>query len=186
MQISGVSLTLTWPLRLCFLRVLLGVTTTATSFPLSKHTGGSDTAPAFSGRRVYLELMWEVDLPRLLWSFPPTATFISFPAPVCWAYAAAPAFSSRLVVRDCPSPLFGAQGTPPSLLRVFFVVIAHYSVSLFPWVGVGLSPGAMLIWPRVVCGSTMCRLAHLVVRIFPNHLGTGVWLQHGSPPDFSV
>jgi hypothetical protein len=34
-------------------------------------------------------------------------------------------------VRDSPSPLFGAQGAPPSLLCVFIVVIAHYSVSLF-------------------------------------------------------
>jgi hypothetical protein len=29
--------------------------------------------------------------PPLLWSFPPTATFTSFPAPDCWACAAAPA-----------------------------------------------------------------------------------------------
>jgi hypothetical protein len=42
-QISGVSLTLTWPLRLCLLRVLLGETATAISFSLSKHTGGGDT-----------------------------------------------------------------------------------------------------------------------------------------------
>jgi hypothetical protein len=63
MQISGVSLTLTWPLRLCLLRVLLGTTATATSFPLSKHTRGGDTAPAFLGLRVYLQFMWEVGLP---------------------------------------------------------------------------------------------------------------------------
>jgi hypothetical protein len=31
----------------------------------------------------------------------------------------------------------------------------------------------MLIWPRVVCGSTACHLAHLVVHIFPNGLGAG-------------
>jgi hypothetical protein len=37
--------------------------------------------------------------------------------------------------------------------------------------GVSLS-GAMLIWPRVVCGSTKCRLAHLVVCVFPSHLAT--------------
>jgi hypothetical protein len=36
---------------------------TATGFPLSKHTGGSDTAPAFSGLCVCLQLTWEVDLP---------------------------------------------------------------------------------------------------------------------------
>jgi hypothetical protein len=29
--------------------------------------------------------------PPLLWSFPPMATFTSFPTPVCWACAAAPA-----------------------------------------------------------------------------------------------
>jgi hypothetical protein len=63
MQISGVSLTLTWPRRLCLLRVLLSTTATGTSFPLSKHTGGGDTAPVFSGPHVYLQLMWEVGLP---------------------------------------------------------------------------------------------------------------------------
>jgi hypothetical protein len=55
MQISGVSLTLTWPLRPCLVRVLLGATATAISFPLSKHTGGGDTASAFSGLCVYLQ-----------------------------------------------------------------------------------------------------------------------------------
>jgi hypothetical protein len=44
----------------------------------------------------------------------------------------------------------------------------------------------MLIWPRIVCGSTECHLAHLVVCVFPNHLGTAVWWQYGSPPGFSV
>jgi hypothetical protein len=42
-------------------------------------------------------------------------------------------------VRDSPPPL-GAQCAPPSLLCVFSVLIAYYSVSLFfPRVGVGLS-----------------------------------------------
>jgi hypothetical protein len=62
MQISGVSLALTWPCRLCLLRVLL-CGTSATSFPLFEHTGKGDTAPVFSGLRVYLQFMWEVDLP---------------------------------------------------------------------------------------------------------------------------
>jgi hypothetical protein len=56
-------LTLTWPRRLCLLRVLLGATAIATSFPLSKHTGRGDTAPAFSGQHVYLQFTWEVALP---------------------------------------------------------------------------------------------------------------------------
>jgi hypothetical protein len=78
---------------------------------------------------------WAFD--PLLWSFPPTATFTSFPAPDCWACATTLAFSRRLVVRDFPSPFFGAQVAPPYLLHVFFVVTAYYSVffSFFPgWV----------------------------------------------------
>jgi hypothetical protein len=62
MRISRVSLTLPWPCRLCLLRVLLSATATATSFPLSKHTLGGDTAPAFSGLRVYLQFTCEVGL----------------------------------------------------------------------------------------------------------------------------
>jgi hypothetical protein len=46
--------------------------------------------------------------------------------------------------------------------------------------------GAMLIWPRVVCGSTACHLAQLVVCIFPSHLGTVIWRWSGSPPGFSI
>jgi hypothetical protein len=61
MQISGVSLALTWPLRLCLLRIFLCAS--AISFPLSKHAGEGDTAPTYSGLRVYLQFMWEVGLP---------------------------------------------------------------------------------------------------------------------------
>jgi hypothetical protein len=73
------------------------------------------------------------------------------------------------------------------LLRVFIVLIAYYSVSLFFFsLGVGRSvQGAMLIWPRVVCGSTMYHLAHLMVHIFPSHLGVGVWQQPRDPLGFS-
>jgi hypothetical protein len=65
--------------------------------------------------------------PSLLWSFPPTTTFTSFLAPGYWACSAAPAFSSQLVyLQFC----YGFP-SPPSLVHVFFVVIAYYSVSLF-------------------------------------------------------
>jgi hypothetical protein len=45
--------------------------------------------------------------PPLLWSFPPTATSTSFPAPGCWACAATPAFascppSSSVLRAPCP------------------------------------------------------------------------------------
>jgi hypothetical protein len=76
-------------------------------------------------------------------------------------------------VKDSPPHLFSAQGTPPSLLRVFFV-IAYYSVSLFSLGGGRSVQGAMLIWPRDIFGSTAYRLAHLVVCVFPSHLDTGI------------
>jgi hypothetical protein len=50
--------------------------------------------------------------------------------------------------KDSPPPLFGAQCTPPSLPLVFIVLIAYYSVSLFPPVWGQSVQGAMLIWPR--------------------------------------
>jgi hypothetical protein len=84
MQISVVSLAFTWPCRLCLLRVLLCVSLCYKLSP-SKHTGKGDTAPVLSGLHVYLQFMWEVGLPPLLWSFPPTAAFTSFPAPDYWA-----------------------------------------------------------------------------------------------------
>jgi hypothetical protein len=82
--------------------------------------------------------------PPLLWSFPPTATFTSFPAPDCWGLQPSPARPVLFIYssgRDSPPLLFSAQGAPPSLLYVFIVLIAYYSVSLFLRVGVGLSRG---------------------------------------------
>jgi hypothetical protein len=55
MQFSGVSLTPPPPPgQALFTQSSPVHNATATSFPLSKHTGGGDTAPAFSGQRVYL------------------------------------------------------------------------------------------------------------------------------------
>jgi hypothetical protein len=125
----------------------------------------------------------------LLWSFPPTATFTSFPTPDCWACAAAPAFSSRLVyLQFCegfPSHPLQHSGHPALFATCLFCYCLLFSFSFFPGWG-SVCPGAMLIWPRVVCGSTAYHLAHLVVRIFPSRLGAGIWQQHGSPPAFSV
>jgi hypothetical protein len=139
-----VSLTLTWPCSLYLLRVLLCMTATATSFPLSKHTGGGDTAPTFSGLRIYLQFTWEVGLPPLLWSCPPTATFTSFPAPGCWACAATPAFSSRLVYLQFrerfPLPLSSVLRAPHPLCYVsFLLLLLIIQFLFFPCVGVGLS-----------------------------------------------
>jgi hypothetical protein len=132
---------------------------------------------------------WRWVFPPLLWGFPPSTTLISFP---CSWLLCAPTLSgqARLVYlhfqAGFPSPSFGAQGTPPSLLHVFIVLIAYYSVSLFSPGGDRSVQGAMLIWPRVVCGSTAYHLAHLVVHVFPSHLGTGNWQQPRGLPGFSV
>jgi hypothetical protein len=147
MQISGVSLALTWPRRLCLLRGLLGATATVTSFPLSKHIGGGDTAPAFSGLSVYLQLTWELDLPPSPVEFFSHCHFYklshSWLLGVCrCSCLLQPGLFIYSSVRDFPSPPFGAQGTPPSLLCVFFVVIVYYSVffSFFPGWG-SVCPG---------------------------------------------
>jgi hypothetical protein len=134
--------------------------------------------------------------PPLLCSFPPTATFRSFPAPDYWVVllllpAAMFVYSSRgkwvfppltsfpLLVaghaprpcshqslsglpgsfiyspgKDSLPPIFSAQGAPPSFPCVLFVLIAYYSVSLFSRGGGQSVQGAMLLWHRLVCGST--------------------------------
>jgi hypothetical protein len=88
--------------------------------------------------------------------------------------------------KDIPSPTFGTQDAMASLLRVFFVVIAYYSVSLFFPGWWSVCPGGYADLARVVCGSTMSHLAHLVVCVFPSHLGTGVWQRPRGPPGFSI
>jgi hypothetical protein len=93
--------------------------------------------------------------PPLLWSFPPSATLTSFPAPGCWAHAPAPTRGSParpgLFIyspgKDSLPPIFGAQCTPPSFPRVCIALIVYYSVSLF-------SPG----W-RSVCPGGYAALA---------------------------
>jgi hypothetical protein len=158
-----VSLTLTWPHRLCLLKSSPGSDATATSFPLSKHTGGGDTAPAFSGRHVYLQFMWEVVFPLVLWSFPPTVTFTSFPAPGCWVCGTTPAFSSWLV-RDFPSPPLWCSGCPTLFAMCLFCCYCLlFSFSFFPGWGL-VCPGGYAdlaqscLWEYHVLLSSPCGL----------------------------
>jgi hypothetical protein len=61
--------------------------------------------------------------------------------------------------RECPSP------TLWSYVFFFFsaaCLLFSLLFTFFSWVGVSLSTG-YADWPRAVCGSTMCGLAHLVV-----------------------
>jgi hypothetical protein len=167
------------------------VTSTATSFPFSKHTGGGDTTPAFSCQCFIYSSHGKWAFPPLLCSFPLTATFTSFPAPGCWAYAPAFAFSGRLIyLQFCegfPLPPSALRAPRPFCYMSFLLLLLIIQFFFLFSLGEGWSvQGSMLIWPTVVCGSTACHLAHLVLCIFPSHLGTGVWQCHRSPPGFSV
>jgi hypothetical protein len=128
MQILGVSLALTWPHRLCLLRVLL---CGSLCFPLSKHTGKGDAASALSGLHVCLQFMWEVGLPPLLWSFPPTTTFTRFPAPDYWAVVlllpAAMFFYSSL---GSGSSLLSCVFLPQQLSQAFPLLVAGCALPL--------------------------------------------------------
>jgi hypothetical protein len=100
--------------------------------------------------------------PPLLWSFPPPPLSQALPLLVAGR-------TSRSCQRlSCPlglfiysprkgslPPIFSTQGTPPSFQCVLIVLIAYYSVSLFSPGGGQSVQGSMLLWPRLVCGSTV-------------------------------
>jgi hypothetical protein len=126
----------------------------ATSFPLSKHTGGGDTAPAFSGLRVCLQLKWEVGLPPSPVEFSSVCHFHKLshswllgapalqPGPACLF----------TVLGRIPLPPLWHSGAPSSLQHVFIVLIAYYSVSFFSPGGGQSIQGAMLMCPGLSVG----------------------------------
>jgi hypothetical protein len=182
MQISGVSLALTWPCRLCLLRVFLCMSLCYKLSPFQAHWGrwhcicflkvvclftvhvGSGSSPLSCG--VFLP-------PPLLQAFPlmitgrcccscqPPCLFtaqvgsgssllscgVSLPPPLSQAFSllvagrmppapvrASPACLACLYTvpgRISLPPLFGTQCAPSSFPRVFIVLIAYYSDSLF-------------------------------------------------------
>jgi hypothetical protein len=129
------------------------------------------------------------------WVFP-LSCGVFLPPPLLQAF---PLLVTGLVPPLLPSPaglLWGISPPRSLALRVprplcyvsflLLLLIIQGFFSLFSLGGGRSVQGAMLIWPRVVCGSTACRLAHLVVCSFPSRLGAAVWRRHGSPPGFSV
>jgi hypothetical protein len=96
MQISGVSLALTWPLQALFIQsspVPELLLLQAFSFP---STLGEVTLHLLSQACVFIYSShgkWV--FPPLLWSFPLTTTFTSFSAAGSWVCAPAPAFSGQ-------------------------------------------------------------------------------------------
>jgi hypothetical protein len=84
MQISGVSLALTWPRRLCLLRVLLCASLCYKLSPFQA-LGKVTLHPRCQACVFIYSSCGRWVFPALLWSFPSTATFTSFPAPAYWA-----------------------------------------------------------------------------------------------------
>jgi hypothetical protein len=83
-----------------------------------------------------------------------------------------------------PSPNLRCSVCPtlfPTCLYCSYCLLLSFS--FFPGGGWSVQ-GAMLLWPRLVCGSTMYRKAHLVC-VFPSRLGAGDW-RPGGPPGFSI
>jgi hypothetical protein len=134
-------------------------TTTFTSFPALDYWVVLLPLPA--AMFVYSSHGKWVFLP-LLWSFPPSTTLTSFPTPGYWArplshqsLSGLPGLFIYSPGKDSLPPIFGAQCVPPSFPCVFIVLIAYYSVSLFSPGGGHSVQGAMLLWPSLVCGSTV-------------------------------
>jgi hypothetical protein len=143
------------------------MTATATSFPLSKHTGGCDTAPAFSGLRVYLQFTWEVGLPLSPVVFFPSLLLQAFPLLIAGhvlLFLPAGMFVYSWVGSGS-SPLSCGVFLPLPLSEAFLLRVPHclWFVSLFllllitqflffPRVGVGLSRGLCWSGPGLSMG----------------------------------
>jgi hypothetical protein len=138
------------------------------SLPLSKRTVGG------GGWLVYLQFTWGCPSPIVLWSMPHFSCCYKpshLHSKCTGGGGATPTFSGWLVYlqfhEGVLSPTLWSSGCPTLFAKcLFFQLLVYYSVWFFSlfFPGWGWSvQGAMLIWPRVVWGSTACRLAHLVV-----------------------
>jgi hypothetical protein len=111
---------------------------------------GSAAAPA--SRHVCLQFTWEVGLPSSPVEF--SSLHHSHKLPRSWLLGARPHSCQRLSGpsglfiyssgKDSLNPIFSSQCASHSFLRVLFVLIAYYSLSLFSWGGGQSVQGAML------------------------------------------
>jgi hypothetical protein len=131
MQISGVSLTLTWPCRLCLLRVLLCLSLCYKLSPFQAHWGRWHCT-----RLLRPVCLFTVHMGS---GSSPFSCGVFFPLPLyklshSWLLgtAAAPAFSSR-VVRHFPSPALRCSGHPALFATCLFCCyFLLFSFSFFP------------------------------------------------------
>jgi hypothetical protein len=163
MQISGVSLALTWPQRLCLLGVLLCRSLCYKFSPsqvhwerwhcthivrpaclFTVHVGGGSSLLSCG---VFLPLPLSQAFLLLVAGCAPRPCSSQSLSGLPGLFIYSPG-------KDSLTPIFSAQCAPPSFPCVFIVLIAYYSVSLFSPGGGQSAQGAMLLWPRIVCGST--------------------------------
>jgi hypothetical protein len=97
-----------------------------------------------------------VGLPPLLWSFPPTATFTSSPAPGCWAVPPLlPSLVACLftVLWVVAPPTLQCSGHPTLFATCpFCCCCLFFSFFFFPCVGVSLSGGLCWSGPGLSVG----------------------------------
>jgi hypothetical protein len=186
-----VSVALTWPHRLCLLRVLCTMPLLqAFPFPstleeVTLHPLSQACVFIYSSRGKWSSpLSCEVFLPPpLLQSFPLLVagrTPQLPPSPLCLGPACLFTVPGRI-----PLPHLWCSGHPT--LFATFLYCSYcllISFSFFPWMG-SVCTGGYTDLAQVVCGSTVYRLAHLVVHVFPSCLGAGDWWPRG-PPGFYV
>jgi hypothetical protein len=128
----------------------------ATSFPLSKHTGGGDTAPTFSASCLFTAHVGSGPspfscgvflLPPLSQAFPLVVAGRShplWPGPACLF----------TVPGRIPLPPSSSSGRPILFATCLYCSYCLLlSFSFFPGWGL-VCPGGYAEWPRVVCGST--------------------------------
>jgi hypothetical protein len=159
--------------------------TTATRFPLSKHTG-EVTLHSLSQACVFIySSCGKWVFPLLLWSFPPTTTFTNFPAPRL--------LGSCLLWLAClftvpwgiaPPPLW-CSGSPALFAMCLFCYCLLFSFSFFPGWGL-VCPGGYAdlaqgcLWEYCMQLNSSCCL-HL-----SKWFGCWCLVLSGSPPGFSI
>jgi hypothetical protein len=166
MQISGVSLALTWHHKLCLFRVLLCMSLCYKLSPFqaywqSRHcTRFLRPACLFTAHVGSGSSPSSVEFSYLCHSHKCSCFCLLSPRSCsCRSLYGLPGLFMYHSRKDSLPLVFGGQCTPPFFPRVFKVLIAYYSVSLLSMGGGWSVQGAMLHWPRVVCGSTAVPLS---------------------------
>jgi hypothetical protein len=129
--------------------------------------------------------------PPLLWSFPPSTTLTNFPASSWWVPAPTPTSSrqARLIYlqfwEGFPSQPLWRSGRPTLFATCLYCSYCLLlSFSFFPRWSRSVHE-TMLIWSRVVCGSTVVLRSSLCGLCLPKPSCMGVWQQPGGALLFS-